>query len=155
MDKRVRSPNYPALSLPEALEKVKLVFEHQHNYGAPREVVVKSMGYTGINGASATAISALHKYGLLEGRGDEVRVSDRAMRYLNPMSDAERAEAIREAAFAPALYRELSEKFPGRLPSEEVLRSFLIRNGFSPAAVSGVILSYRQTMELVEGGGGA
>src|SRR5271155_5888309 len=117
MDKRVRSPNYPSLSLPEALEKVKLVYERQHTYGAPREVVVKSMGYNGINGASATAISALHKYGLLEGRGEEVRVSDRAMRYLNPMSDEERAEAIRDAAFEPTLFRELSEKFPGRLPN--------------------------------------
>ncbi len=155
MDKRVRSPNYPSLSLPEALEKVKLVYDRQHTHGAPREVVVKSMGYNGINGASATAISALHKYGLLEGRGDEVRVSDRAMRYLNPMSAEERAEAIRDAAYEPTLFRELSEKFPGRLPNEDVLRSYLIRNGFSPSAVSGLILSYRQTIELVEGSGGA
>jgi hypothetical protein len=150
MEKRVRSPNYPALSLPEALEKVRMVFERQHTHGAPREVVVKSMGYAGINGASATAISALHKFGLLEGRGDEVRISDRAMRYLNPMSEAEREEAIRAAAYEPVLYRELSEKFPGRLPSEDVLRSYLIRNGFGPGAVSGIILGYRQTMELVD-----
>ena len=150
MEKRTRSPNYPSLSLPEALDKVRLIYQNQHTHGAPREVVVKSMGYAGINGASATAISALHKYGLLEGRGDEVRVSDRAMRFLNPLNDQERSEAIREAAREPALFQELADKFPGPLPNEEVLRNYLIRNGFAPAAVSGVILAYRETLDYAD-----
>jgi len=150
MEKRTRSPNYPSLSLPEALDKVRLIYQNQHTHGAPREVVVKSMGYAGINGASATAISALSKYGLLEGRGDEIRVSDRAMRFLNPLNDQERSEAIREAAKEPALFQELTEKFPGPLPNEEVLRNYLIRNGFAPAAVSGVILAYRETLAYVD-----
>lgn len=155
LEKRVRSPNYPALSLPDALERVQMIYRNQHTHAAPREVVVKSMGYTGINGASATAISALHKYGLLERAGDEVKISDRAMRYLHPNDPDERPTAIREAALEPVLFQELAEKFPGRLPNEEVLRNYLIRNGFSPGAVSGVILAYRETMDLVdrEGGG--
>ena len=150
MEKRTRSPNYPSLSLPEALDKVRLIYQIQHTHGAPREVVVKSMGYAGINGASATAISALSKYGLLEGRGDEIRVSDRAMRFLNPLNDQERSEAILEAAREPLLFQELTEKFPGPLPNEEVLRNYLIRNGFAPAAVSGVILAYRETLAYAE-----
>ena len=155
MEKRTRSPNYPALSLPEALKRVRLIYQAQHTHAAPREVVVKSMGYNGINGASATAISALHKYGLLDHQGDEVRISELAMRYLHPQDDVERAQALREAAGSPSLFRELAEKFPGRLPSEEVLRNYLIRNGFNPAAASSVILSYRDTIELVEREGGA
>lgn len=150
MEKRNRSPNYPSLSLPEALDKVRLVYQNQHTHGAPREVVVKSMGYAGINGASATAISALSKYGLLEGRGDEIRVSDRAMRFLNPLNDQERGEAIREAAREPALFQELTEKFPGQLPNEEVLRNYLVRNGFAPAALPGVILAYRETLAYAD-----
>lgn len=150
MEKRTRSPNYPSLSLPEAIDKVRLIYQSQHTHGAPREVVVKSMGYTGINGASATAISALSKYGLLEGRGDEIRVSDRAMRFLNPLNGQERSEAIQEAAKEPALFKELADKFPGPLPNEEVLRNYLIRHGFAPAAVAGVILAYRETLAYVE-----
>jgi hypothetical protein len=155
LDKRTRSPNYPALSLPDALERVQMIYRNQHTHAAPREVVVKSMGYTGINGASATAISALHKYGLLERVGEEVKISDRAMRYLHPNDDQERPAAIREAALEPSLFRELMEKFPGRLPNEEVLRNYLIRNGFGPGAIAGVILAYRDTMELVDREGGA
>lgn len=156
MDKRIRSPNYPALSLPEAIEKVTTLYRNQHTHSAPREVVVKSMGYNSLNGASATAISALHKYGLLDKMGgNEVKVSERALSILHPNSPQERREAIREAAAAPDLFAELAERFPGRLPNEEVLRNYLIRKGFAHSALPAVLLAYRKTIEFVEAGDGA
>src|SRR5690349_12858194 len=115
MEKRVRSPNYPALSLREAIEKIHLVYRAQHTHGAPREVVVKGMGYTGLNGASSTAVSALSKYGLLTREGEEWRVSDRAMCIIAPHSAEEKAQALRDAATEPQLFNEIAEKFPGRM----------------------------------------
>jgi hypothetical protein len=151
MDKqRIRSPNYPALSLPDAINKVTALYQSLHTHSAPREVVAKGMGYTGLNGASATAISALHKYGLLEKHGEDIKVSERALRILHPESAQERGEAIREAAMAPVLFAELAERFPGRLPNEELLRNYLVRNKFAPSAAQAVVLSYRETSELVE-----
>jgi hypothetical protein len=150
MDKRIRSPNYPALSLPDALDKVLAFYRNLHGHSAPREVAVKAMGYNSLNGASATAISALHKYGLLERVGDEVKVSERALRILHPHSPEERVQAIREAGAEPALFAKLAERFPGRFPNEELLRNYLVREGFAPSAVSHVILAYRDTSELVE-----
>src|SRR5665213_3524203 len=132
-----------------------MIFSNQHTHGAPREVVAKSMGYNTLNGASATAISALIKYGLLEGRGEEIKISDRAMRIMHPQSQAEKAEAIREAATCPDLFQELAEKFPGRMPAEDVVRSYLIRRGFAEAALSPVVLAYRETNEFVEREGSA
>ncbi|MBC7101919.1 MAG: hypothetical protein H5U13_01650 [Parvibaculum sp.] len=155
MEKRVRSPNYPSMSLAEAIQRAALVYKNQHTHGAPREVVAKSMGYNSLNGASATSISALIKYGLLEGRGDEIKISDRAMCILHPQSPEEKAEAIRQAAREPELFRDLAERFPGRMPAEDVLRNYLIRNGFAPAAVSSVILAYRETCEFAEREAGA
>lgn len=150
MEKRIRSPNYPALSLPDAIEKVTALYRNMHTHAGPRKVVVKGMGYNTLNGASATAISALHKYGLLERiSGDEIKVSERALRILHPHSPEERATAIREAAVEPPLFVELAERFPGRLPNEELLRNYLVRKGFAPAAASQVILTYRETSELV------
>jgi hypothetical protein len=154
MEKRTRSPNYPALSLPVALDKVAALYKKQHTHAAPREVVAQGMGYNSLNGASATAISALHKYGLLDKVGDEVKISDRAMRILHPHSPEEKAAAIKDAAMEPALFAELAERFPGVFPSDEILRNFLIRGGFAPAAVSSVILAYRDTVELAEREGG-
>lgn len=155
MEKRVRSPNYPAMSLKEAVQRAGEVYTKQHTHGAPREVVAKSMGYNSLNGASATAISALIKYGLLEGRAEDIKISDRTMRILHPQSPEEKAEAIRDAAQAPELFKELAERFPGRTPADDVLRNYLIRNGFAPAAVSSVIRSYRETNEFVEEVAGA
>ena len=48
------------------------------------------------------------------------------------------------------MFAELFEKFPPPLPNDEVLRNYLIRSGFAPQAVSAVVLSYRETMDLVE-----
>lgn len=155
MEKRVRSPNYPALSLPEAIERLQLVYSSQHKHGAPREVVAKSMGYTGLNGASATAISALIKFGLLERDGEELRVSERAMCIIAPQSADEKSRALRDAALDPPLFAELAEKFPGKMPSDDLLKNYLVRNGFAPGAINSVIAAYKETSELVgrEGGG--
>ncbi len=150
MDKRIRSPNYPALSLPDAIEKVTALYRNVHTHAGPREVIAKGMGFNSLNGASATAISALHKYGLLEKLGDDIKVSERALRILHPNSAEEKAEAIREAAFDPPLFGEIAERFPGRLPNEELLRNYLVRKGFVPAAAQTVLLAYRETSELVE-----
>ena len=149
MNKRVRSPNYPALSLPEAVERAKSVYDKQHLHGAPREVVATSMGYNSLNGASATAISALIKYGLLEGRADDIKLSERAKRILFSDHQQEKAEALRDAALEPALFHDLSDKFPGNVPSDDVLRNHLLRIGFAQSAVSAVIRSYRETLDFV------
>jgi hypothetical protein len=108
------------------------------------------MAYQSLNGASATALSALHKYGLLERVGDEVKVSERALRILHPHSPDERSRAIREAANDPPLFTKLAERFPGQMPNEELLRNYLMRDGFATGAVPAVILAYRETSELVE-----
>lgn len=150
MEKRIRSPNYPALSLPVAIDRVTALYKAMHTHAGPREVIAKGMGFNTLNGASATAISALHKYGLLEKQGDDIKVSERALRILHPNSPQEKAEAVREAAFDPPLFAELADRFPDKLPNEELLRNYLVRKGFVPAAAQTVLLSYRETSELVD-----
>ena len=148
---RVRSPNYPALSLKEALQKVGQVFERERQHPASREVVMKGMGYSGVNGASLSALSAARKYGLLvqQGRGEDYTVTDLAVTILHPHSPEEKAEAVRKAAFAPALFAELLTHYKGDIPSDDNLRAYLVRRGFATAALSGVIQSFRETIELV------
>jgi hypothetical protein len=108
------------------------------------------MGYNSLNGASASAISALYKYGLLDRLRDEIKVSDRAMRILHPHSPEERSKAIQEAAYEPPLFAELRDRFPGQMPSDDLLRNYLIRNGFAPGALTPVMLAYRETSEMAE-----
>jgi hypothetical protein len=154
MEKKHRSPGYPQMSLSEAIEKIGLLHSAIGSHPTSREVVAKGLGYSGISGASATAIAALTRYGLIEGRGDDVRVSDLAMAILHPHSDEERQNALRTSALNPDLFRELSEKFPGRTPNNELLKNYLVRNKFTAASADAAVLAYKETIEFVGGFGG-
>ncbi len=148
---RVRSPNYPVLSLPEAIERIGRVHARERQHPASREVIMKGMGYGGVHGASLGALSAAVKYGLLEqkGKGEDYRVSDRAVAILHPHDAAEKAQAIKAAARSPRLFGELLDHFKGDLPSDDNLRAYLVRRSFSQIALTVVIQSFRDTIDLV------
>lgn len=97
---RIRSPNYPAMSLPEAIERIRAIHQKEQHLEAPREVMAKHMGYNSINGASLKALSALLKYGLLEKtQGDRRRVTELALKILHPREPHEKSVAISEISF--------------------------------------------------------
>ncbi|MCB5175529.1 hypothetical protein [Microvirga lenta] len=151
----MRSPRYPIIGLREALDRARHVYEADHRNRIPKELVAKHMGYNSLNGKSLGVISAVSKYGLLEGRADQMWISERAVViFEHPPGDAERAEALRAAASEPELFNELSSNFPGKA-SDAALRSFLItKRKFLPEAADRAVRSYRETKELVEAEGG-
>lgn len=147
---RVRSPNYPGISLPEAIGRIGNIHAKEQHLPASREVLAKHMGYNGINGASLKVLSALSKYGLLEEvNGDKMRVSSLAMSILYPANEAEKARSILDAAFRPPLFAEMREEWGGASPSDANMRSYLVRRNFATDAIDRVIESYRGTMDLV------
>lgn len=153
---RVRSPNYPQFSLPEAISRIQKIHAAEQHLAAPREVLAKHLGYGGMNGKSSAALSALGKYGLIEDApGDKLRVSQLALSILHPKDDHEKAAAIREAATRPGLFVEIANEWPDGTPSDQNLRSYLIRKNFSVDAIDRVIKSYRETVELVTQESGA
>lgn len=148
---RIRSPNYPQIGLPAAIERVRLIYKVERQNRMERDVAVKVMGFGGYNGASAAILSAILKYGLLERPADGVlRVSDLAVRILVPHEEAEKLEALNEAAFNPPLFKELSERWPDARPSDHSLRSYLTRRGFADNALEGVMNAYEETLSLVD-----
>jgi hypothetical protein len=149
-EKRIRSPNYPGISLPSAIERISALYKKQNRHAAPREVVAKSLGFGALSGPASTVISALYKYGLLERVGTDSKISERAIRILFPDTPDERNEAIRAAAAEPQLFAELNERFPGATPSDELLRNYLLRRNFSPGAIGDAILAFKETAEFVE-----
>ncbi|MER8437721.1 hypothetical protein NKH36_22555 [Mesorhizobium sp. M1312] len=146
---RVRSPNYPAMSLPAALDRVRTVHIAEGRNAASREAIAKALGFGGLNGASATMLSALGKYGLIEAVGEgEAKITDLAMSILFPHDPEEKQRALEQSAFRPVLFAKLREKWPERPPSDDTLRSYLHREGFSSSAVDQVIQFYRETLEI-------
>lgn len=148
---KARSPNYPGFSLQKALDFARKVYTENHMHKASREVVAKALGYGGLNGKSATAIATLTKYGLLEELDGELRVTGDALTVIaEPPSSPERARTLVKLATKPALFAELAAAYPGAMPSEEILRAWLLRKGFLPSTVDLPIRAYRETMELAE-----
>jgi len=153
---RVRSPNYPALSLPEAIKSATTIHAAEQHLAAPKEVVAKHLGYASFHGLAGRVVSAIEKYGLLEEvNGDKVKVSPLAISILFPSSPEEKQKAINEAAFKPSLFAAIRDEWQGSRPSDENLRVYLVRKKFGSDALDRVIEVYKETMDLVtpESGG--
>jgi hypothetical protein len=153
---KARSPGYPTIGRPEAIEKIKAVYAKDYQNKITRQVAAEHMGYRSLNGKSLGVLSAVAKFGLLEGRGDDNRVSDLALSIIaHAPGTPERAKAIVEAAGRPELFAELDARFPGGKASEVTVRSFLMTQKFIPQAADAAIRAYRETKALVSEEGGA
>jgi hypothetical protein len=149
---KVRSPNYPSMSLGPALQAVRTAYEKDHRNRMSRGVLAKHMGYTSLNGRALGKIGALRAYGLVEGSGDELKISDDAVNALMaPPGSKERTEALGRLANRPPLFQEIRKEFPDTLPSEDNLKFALIKRQFTPDAAEKAAKSYLATMNLAAG----
>lgn len=148
---KARSPSYPAIGLKDAIEKVIKVYERDYQNAIPRGVVATHMGYESLNGKSLGVLAACLKYGLLEGRGDNTRVSDLAVAIIaHPPGSPERTGALKTAATAPDLFSELDARFQNGKASDQAIRSYLLTQKFIPQAADAAVRSYRDTKQLVD-----
>lgn len=147
---KARSPQYPIIGLGEAVAKVRAVYAKDYQNRIPKAVVAQHVGFKKLHGKSLGVIAALTRYGLLEGRGSDCRVSDRAMAIIaHPPGSNERIEAIQAAANSPTIFQELDGKFPEGRGSDEGMRAYLMTNKFIPDAADTTIRSYRETKKVV------
>lgn len=149
---KVRSPNYPSMSLGPALEAMRPAFKNENRNKMSRTVLAKHLGYSSLNGRALGKIGAVRAYGLIEGSGDELRVSDDAVTALMaPEGSPERTSALSRLALRPTLFQELRKDFPDTLPSVDNLKFSLIKRQFTPDAAEKAAKSYLATMNLVAG----
>lgn len=142
-----RSPNYPAISLPDAVEMAQKLWKKEQRTAVPPEVAVKAFGYGALSGPARVAIGAMRKYGLLDKTPNGIKLSDLALRILHPESPQTRQAAIREAAFKPELFRELAETHANA--SDDALKSFLInKKRFVDTGTRVLISAFRDTIKL-------
>lgn len=149
---RQRSPNYPNLSLPDALARVRKVFDQDRQAPLDRAVVAKHMGYAGISGAADKTIGSIMQYGLLErvAKG-EIRVSQLAVNIFHPLEIKQKREALHAAGYAPEVFRLLRDRFGlGKVPSEDAAKSYLVRMEFLDRAIDPIISAYAETCQFLE-----
>jgi len=147
---KVRSPNYPAIGLPKAIELAGKLYREAHTHKTDRPTAAKALGFGGLNGSSLTTISALKKYGLIDEDSGQVRLSKAGLTILiDPLDSKDRAKAILEAAFSPVLFAEFQKEYGDALPpNDQIVRAFLIKRGFAPGTVDAPIRAYRETLDI-------
>jgi hypothetical protein len=146
---RHRSPNYPAIGLRAAIEKVRLLYDADKRAGAPIDAALRHMGFSTKHGQALAVLSALRKFGLVDESSGRIVPTQRAVDLLNfPDQDTRKIRAIRDAALSPEIYRELYEQYKSTgIPSEETLRAELIADkGFNPNAVEDFIRDFKETL---------
>lgn len=148
---RQHSPSYPNMALPKAISTVQKIFDADRQAPVDRVVAAKHIGYSSQSGASDKALASLAHYGLLEKAAKgETRVTQLAVDILHPDNPAERRAALRKAGLKPGIFQEIYDRYEGRLPSEEALRSYLLRANFQNIAISPVVNAYAETFRFLE-----
>lgn len=155
--KRERSPNYPAFSLADAIERARKLWEFEKTGSVPVALALSHWGYTPKSSSGARCLSTMLAFELIEdvGKGDQkmVRLSERGrllVRHPDPESD-EYQSAIRSAALAPRMHREVWEfvQSNGTWPSDKALRWKLEdSHGFAEQAISQFLTELRATFAL-------
>jgi hypothetical protein len=133
-----------------ALGLARKAFDKDHRNKMSRQTLGKHMGHENLSGPALTKIGALRAYGLVEGSGDELRISDDAVTALAAPA-RERQRAVDRLAFRPALFQEIRKEFPGNV-TEDNLRFWLIKRQFTEDAAAKATKAYLATMRLVSGG---
>lgn len=152
---KVRSPNFPVVDLPAAIEAVGKIYLKEKRGKFPKESAARHLGYTSINGRSLGMIAALRAYGLLDGRGNDLLVTQDAIALLEaPQDSHDRLEALERAISAPPMFQRIMEQFPTGT-SPETLKWWLIQQGFTPDGAEKAASIYLTTRALVTQNQGA
>jgi hypothetical protein len=149
---KVRSPNYPALDLGAALKAVRKALDKDNRNKMSQEALGKHLGHDSLSGPALGKIGAMRAYGLIDGKGDQLRVTDDAVTALMaPPGSPEGVDSIRSLAARPKLFQDIQKEFT-TLPSPENLKFWLIKRQFAPDAAEKAAKVYLSTMQLAEWG---
>jgi hypothetical protein len=152
---RQRSPNYPTFDLRTAVERCRTLFGAIGRHSVGAAVVVQNLGFSAKSSSGLKALAALRAFGLLEdvkeGGDVRVRLSERALDIVVDYSSgqAEWTRAVHAAALAPAIHRELWNRYDRRIPPDDELRRYLVRvreSPFNDNSVADVISEFKSTI---------
>jgi hypothetical protein len=148
-----RSPNFPAITLQDALAKARILYDKDKRATVSSKTVLAHLGFgEKISGSSARVLSALKQFGLLDETTGVFRVTDAAFRLFSLSESApERLKALQDCARKPAIYRDLLDKYEDGLPSDAALSDYLILNKkFNPVSVQSFIRVFKATLEFAK-----
>jgi len=150
-----RSPNYPRITLKDAISKAETIWKKERKSSVHTEVLFKHLGYSAKSGSGRRVFSALKEYGLIASLGTgskQAKLTDLALDIIlvddNDLST--RNKAIRKAALLPNIHRRIWEKFGESLPSDANFQRMLMTDEwkFTARGARNFAMQFRNTVEF-------
>lgn len=150
-----RGVSYPFMSLPEAIDAARKIYNKERKTAAPVASAIQHLGYAETSSGGRQTISALLQFGLLEDEGKKedrlVRLTVRALDVLLAGEGSqERRSALIDCVRSPKIYGDIFAKWPDELPSDQTISYFLLRDrNFNPKAINTFIQDLRNSLAFV------
>jgi hypothetical protein len=156
--KRLRSPSYPNIGLPEALAMMRRIYDVAFTNPIPEEEMARQLGYESASSWLGLRLSAMSKFGLLENipasptRGKCCMITALGEAVLrNSPESPEHISALRQAALRPTIYDDLWNRFGPDLPINSEMAAYLVdERKFNPKAVATLLTNFRATAECAD-----
>jgi hypothetical protein len=145
--KKVRSPQFPFISLEKAVERAR-VFEAEYKHHAARTAnAAKLWGYAEKSSGGIQTVAALLGYGLMEVEGTlgdrKLRLTKAALTILKDERPGARPDALRTAALRPRVFAELWKAWGSeRPPSVECISYLVLERHFADEAARSLLVIY-------------
>lgn len=149
-----RSPSFPAISLPEAIDQARKLYESHKTHAVPLSLAAKAWGVSETSSAVLALTAALKAFGLVtdsgSGKSRTIRISDEARKILtNPPSDVRR-ELLRKFFLTPQIVRTLFQEWGAEPPARETAEWELTnQRGFTREAARRFYAMYRESIEFL------
>lgn|GEM_PF-808506 len=159
MVRRHRSPAYPFLSLPAAIDKAQLFFEKERSHKVSVQAALEHIGYGPGSSSGFRVLASMLQFGLLEEEGSKdsrvVWLSDLGRQIVLDKREEspERIAAIKQAALRPEIHNELWARWKdhGGLPSDATIETTLIKDmGFNPKAAPEFIKELKDSFSFAQ-----
>ena len=146
---KMRSPNYPALSLGQVIGSAERLWKAEKRTPVSNETAATAFGFKSLSGPARVTIGALRQYGLIDkAEKGHIRLSDLAVRALHGNAE-DKLTALRQAAFTPRLFKELAHAHTDA--SETAICSYLItRKAFAEDGARKAAKAFRETLKLAK-----
>lgn len=152
---RTRSPNYPVVGFPQALQRTQEFYNKYKKSTVPIGVIHEAWGLARLSAYLKQIVAALKSFGLLNVKGEadkrELSITDEAYRILENAPD--RQQIINKLVLMPKIYNDLWEKYKSTgIPSESVLKEYLQwgEYNFNKKVIDAFIADFRDSMALVK-----
>jgi len=164
VDKKVkdRSPNFPFISLTQAVDRAQAFYEQERKGAAPVGRAALHWKYSPSSSGLLQTIAALKSYGLMSDEsaegGRRLRLTDLGLRIVldTRTESAERKELLRRAALMPNVCKLVNANWEGSLPSVETLNHYLVLElGFAPVTAARAVKILQLNQQYTSGSSGS